>query len=250
MIVNLSKKTAPMAVAGVLAMTLAACGGGGGGAASDTTTAATPVITSFPVQQALAYAYTHGLQSSLTVTGTATNGSTSYSLTGTLAYTLGTVANATFNGAAVQQATETISGTLSGNGLTRPLSISDVLYVNAQYAPVGSNDTGSYCVAGSSAGYPVAATVGQSGDIASFSCYEDSTLRVLNSTQKITYVTAAGSDSTSLNFLMVSSVFDAAGKPAASTTTTYAISAAGIPKLIRVQMSGADSGVSLSLDAK
>lgn len=241
----LSKKAAPTAL---LAMTLAACGGGGGGSASNPVTP--PVNASFPVQQALGYAYTHGLQSNLTITGTTSNGSTVIPLTGSLNYKLGVAVNATFNGAAALQATETVSGLLNGAGVSQPLTISSQLYVNAQYAPVGSTESGDYCLATSSPGYPATASAGQSGDIASFSCYTDSSRRTLTSTQKITYVTAAGSDSGTLNFQMLSNVADAAGKPAATTTTTYAISAAGIPKLIRVQMTGSESGINVDLDAK
>ncbi len=244
MIVNLSKKTAPMAL---LAMTLAACGGGGTSNAGAT---APPVVASFPVQQALGYAYTHGLQSSLAITGSTSNGSVTYPVTGSLSYTLGIAVNATFNGAAALQSMETLNGTLIVNGASHPLTISGPLYVNAQYAPVGSSESGDYCVASSSAGYPATATAGQSGDIASFNCYTDSSRRTLVSTQKITYVTTAGSDGSSLNFLMLSNVADAAGKPAATTTTTYAISAAGIPKLIRVQMTGTESGINIDIDAK
>ncbi len=240
MIVNSSKKTAPAAL---LAMTLAACGGGGAAVAP-------PVITSFPVQQALGYAYTHGLQSNLTITGSTSNGSTVIPVTGSLTYTLGVAVSATFNGAAALQATETISGSLSAAGMSQPLTISGQLYVNAQYAPVGSTEPDSYCVATSSPGYPVSATAGQSGDIASFSCYTDSSLRTLVNTQKITYVTSAGSDSGSLNFQMVSKVFDASNKAGATTTTTYTVSAAGMPKLSRVQMSGTENGISVDIDAK
>jgi len=246
MTMDLSKSAA---LAGLLAMTLTACGGGGGGTSS-AAPAPAPVATSFPVQQGLAYAFTHGLQATLTVTGSTTNGSVTYPLTGTLTYTLGAVVNATFNGAAVQQATETISGTISGNGTTTPLSTSSQLYVNAQYTPVGSNESGSYCVASSTGGYPATATAGQTGDIATFSCYADSSKRTLLSTQKITYVTTAGSDSNSLNFQMLSNVYDAANKSLGSTGTTYTITAAGVPKLSRIQMTEIVSGISFTIDAK
>lgn len=250
MTMNLSKRTVPLALTGVLALTLAACGGGGGGAASNASVPPAPAAASFPVQQGLAYAFTHGLQSTLTVSGSTTNGSTTYPLTGTLTYTLGAVVNATFNGAAVQQATETLSGTISGNGTTSPLTTSSQLYVNAQYTPVGSNESGAYCVASSTAAYPATATAGQTGDLASFSCYTDSTKRTLTSTQKITYVTTAGSDGNSLDFQMLSNVFDAANKSLGSTGTTYTISAAGIPKLTRIQLTETVGGISFTIDAK
>lgn len=248
MTMDLSKSAT---LAGLLAMTLTACGGGGGGTSSAAPAPApAPVATSFPVQQGLAYAFTHGLQSTLTVTGSTTNGSVTYPLTGTLTYTLGAVVNATFNGAAVQQATETISGTISGNGTTTPLTTSSQLYVNAQYTPIGSNESGSYCVGSSTGGYPATATAGQTGDIATFSCYADSSKRTLVSTQKITYVTTAGSDSNSLNFQMLSNVYDAGNKSLGSTATTYTITAAGVPKLSRIQMTEIVSGISFTIDAK
>jgi hypothetical protein len=249
MIVNLSKKMASMAVAGVLAVTLSACGGGGGGT-SNTTTGATLVTSSFPVQQALAYAFTHGLQSQLTITGTASNAGTVYPVTGTLTYTLGAAVNATFNGATALQSTETINGTISINSMSQPLSISSPLYMNSQYAPIGSNVPGSYCVASGTTGYPATATSGQTGEIASFNCYSDSTKVTLVSTQKITFVTTAGNDSNSLNFQMLSNVYDTANKLQSSATTTYAISTAGIPTLSRVQLSGTASGVTINIDAK
>jgi hypothetical protein len=249
MIVNLSKKAASMAVTGVLAVTLSACGGGGGGT-SATATSATSVTTSFPVQQALAYAFMHGLQSQLTITGTASSAGTTFPVTGTLTYTLGAAVNATFNGAAALQSTETINGTISANGVSQPLSISSPLYVNAQYAPIGSNQPGNYCVASSTTGYPATATSGQTGEIASFNCYSDSTKLVLINTQKISYVTTGGSDGNSLNFQMLNNLYDSANKLQSSAITIYSISTAGVPTLTRVQLSGTESGVTVNLDAK
>lgn len=234
---------------GVLAVTLSACGGGGG-STSNTTNSTTPVATSFPVQQALAYAVTHGLQSQLTITGTASSAGTTYPVTGTLTYTLGAAVNATFNGATALQSTETITGTVSANGQSQPLSISSPLYLNAQYTPIGSNDAGDYCVASSTTGYPATAVSGQTGEIAAFNCYSDSTKQTLINTQKITYVTTAGNDSNSLNFQMLSNVYDTANKPQSSVITTYTISTAGVPTLTRVQMSGTENGVTINLDAK
>lgn len=250
MIVNLSKKTASMAVAGVLAVILSACGGGGGSSTSGTTTDATPVTTSFPVQQALAYAFTHGMQSQLALTGTASSAGTVYPVTGTLTYTVGTAVNATFNGAAGLQSTETISGMLSVNGLSQSLSISTPLYLNAQYTPIGSNEPGNYCVASSTTGYPATSTSGQTGEISTFNCYSDSTKQTLINTQKITYVTTAGNNSVSLNFQMLSNVYDTANKLQSSVNTTYAISTAGVPTLTKVQLSATESGVTVNLEAK
>lgn len=233
-------------MAGLLAASLSACGGGG----ADTAAAATPVASGFPVQQALAYAFTHGLQSTLTITGSTTKGGITYPLSGALTYTLSAAINSTFEGATALQSTETINGTVSANGMSGPLAASTPVFVNAQYAPIGSNDTGNYCVASTMSSYPATATAGQAGDIVAMKCYSDSTKKTLIATEKITYTTTAGSDASNLNFQMISSVFDTSNKLMSSGTTTFSISSAGIPKLVRAQMSQTEDGITTNIDAK
>lgn len=245
---NLSKKTASLAMAPLLAAMLSACGGGSG--SSGTTTPTTPVITSFPVQQALTVAFTHGLQSSLSITGTASSGAISLPVTGTLTYSLSAATNTTFEGGAAQQSTETVSGSLSVSGQTQPLSITDTVYVNAQYAPIGSDNGNSYCVATGSPAYPATASAGQTGDIAALNCYADRSKKILLGTTKISFVATAGSDVNTLNFQMLNNFYDPSNKLLESTSTTYAISAAGVPKITRVQISGSESGFTVNLDAK
>lgn len=245
------KKTAikltPIALAAMLAATLSACGGGG---SSNSSTSPTTVTSSFPVQQALTYAFTHGMQANLSVTGTATSGSTSYPVTGTLSYALGMVSNTTFEGAAAQQATEDLSANISVNGMSQPSSISSKLIVNAQYAPIGALSPDSYCVATGTPAYPATATVGQSGDIVTMNCYADSTKRTLVDVEKLTYVAVAGSDANTLNFQMVTTDYGLTSTPQSSNTVTYAISTAGVPKLVRVQFTEIESGVTVTVDAK
>lgn len=246
---KLTKKMTPVAVAAMLAASLSACGGGGGGS-SGTTVDATPVTTSFPVQQALTYAFTHGMQANLSITGTATSGSTSYPLSGTLSYALGIASNTTFEGAAAMQSNETLSASISVNGITQPLALTDALIVNGQYAPIGSRATDAYCVASGTPTYPATATAGQTGAIATMNCYADSTKHTLVNVQKLTYVTSAGSDANSLNFQMVNTDYGLSSAPQSSYSTTYTISSAGVPKLTRVQATQTESGVTVMLDAK
>ena len=85
-----------------LTTSLVACGGGG----SDG-----PPVTAVPVKQAITYGYTNGMQKTLNVTGTATSGSTSMPITGTLTFTLGKASSTTFNGVPAMQATSTVSPT-------------------------------------------------------------------------------------------------------------------------------------------
>lgn len=246
---NLTKKMTAVAIAAMLAASLSACGGGGGGS-SGTATDATAVTTSFPVQQALAYAFTHGMQANLSITGTAVSGANSYPVSGTLSYALGTASNTTFEGAAAMQSTESLSASVSVNGITQPLSLTDVLIVNGQYAPIGSRASDAYCVASGALNYPATATAGQTGTIGTMNCYADSSKLTLTNIQKLTYVTTAGSDANSLNFQMVNTDYGLTSSPQSSYSTTYSISSAGVPKLTRVQATQTESGVTVTLDAK
>lgn len=244
MMTRLTSKAAPFAMAGLLAASLSACGGGG------STATATPAPANFPVQQALAYAFTHGLQATLNITGSANNGTVVYPLSGSLTYTLSAATSVTFEGAAAFQSIEAVSGTLSANGISQPLAVSTPLLVNAQYAPIGSDEAGNYCVASTTSAYPATASAGQAGDIVAMNCYTDRTKNTLTSTEKITYSTAAGSDANSLDFQMISSVYDLSSKLLSTGTTTYSISSAGIPKLTRVQISQTEDGIATNVDAK
>lgn len=238
----------PVVLGATLAAILSACGGGGGG--SNTTYDTTPATTSFPVQQALTYAFTHGLQATLAISGNATQGTTSYALSGTLSYSLGIATSTTFEGATVSQSAETLAATISANGISQPLNVSDTVFLNAQYVPVGSRSPTSYCVAAATANYPANASAGQSGDIVTMNCYADSTKRTLVDIEKLSYVTTAGSEANTLNFQLVTTDYGLTNTPVSSNTVTYTISANGVPKLTRVQLTGTESGISINLDAK
>lgn len=244
-----TKNMTPCAVAAMLAASLSACGGGGGGSPG-TTTDATPVTTSFPIQQALAYAFTHGMQANLSITGTVTNGASSTPISGTLSYGLGIASNTTFEGAVAMQSTESLSATMSGNGTTQPISTTGALMLNAQYAPIGERSSDDYCVATGTPSYPATATAGQTGAVATFNCYADSSKRTLINVQKLTYVTTPGSDANSLNFQIVTTDYGLTTTPQSSYSTTYTISSAGVPKLTRVQLTMIDNGTTATLDAK
>lgn len=245
--VTATNKFTRLALATTLATTLAACGGGGGAGGSSSGTI--PVASGFPVQQALSYAFTHGMQANLAITGTASSNGASYPISGNLTYTLSTASSATFEGASVTVATEMVKGNITVNGQSTPLQISDTLYLNGQYAPIASTSPGNYCVANGAASYPATATVGQSGDIVTMNCYTDSTKRNLINVEKVTYITATGSEANSIDFKMVTTDYGLGSTPVSSNSTTYTISAAGIPKLTRLQAAQTDSGVTVTFEA-
>ena len=243
---KLTNTFAPLVLISTLAAGLSACGGGG----SSGSVNATPGPASFPVQQAMAYAFTHGMQATLTISGTTSNGSISYPVTGTLTYALGIASNATFEGAAALQANETLNATISANGTSQPLAVNGAMFLNQQYVPVGEKTSDSYCVATTSPNFPATASAGRSGDIATLNCYADSSKLNLINVEKLSYVAAAASDGSSLDLQLVTTDYGLSSTPQSTNSVTYTISASGVPKLTRVQISGTESGYTVTLDAK
>lgn len=226
-----------------MALALAGCGGGGGDSSPAQST------TQFPVQQALQYAYAHGLQQTLNVTGTASSGGSVLPVTGSLTFTLGVATATTFNGASALASASTVSGALSLNGQSLPLYSTGTDYLSTQYQPVGESSTGHYCVAASAGAYPATATAGMTGQVVTFDCYTDSTRSSKIGTQATSYVTTAG-DNNTLNVQFIQNIYDTSNKLTATGSTTYAVTAAGLPTLVQFVMGMTDSGVTLSLTAQ
>ena len=229
-----------LAMLAIATFTFAGCGGGGSSGSSE------PTATTYPALAAMESAYTNGMQTTLNVTGTANNGTTSYPVTGALTFTLGKVTNSTFNGSSALQSTGSITGSLTLNGQNVPFNSSSLGYLNAQYVPIGSSTTGSYCVSTAIGSYPANATAGQTGELTTFACYTDSTKSVSTGGQKQSYVTTAGSAFNTLDIKVLSSIYDSSNKVTASGSTTYTITSTGAPKLSRFEFIATTNGVTLS----
>lgn len=221
---------------------LVGCGGGGGDAP--------PPVTSFPVQDALTYAYTNGLQNTLNVTGNATDGFDTYPITGTLTFTLGAATSITFNGTAALQTTETVSGFLTIEGLSTPMNTFATSYLNLSYEPLAYSSTGSYCEAASPVVYPETASVGQSGDLGVFTCYTDSTKAVLTGSETETYLATAGSTYNTLDMTITTKIYGPLANPLESGSVTYTITGGGIPSLTRFVMSTTVEGITIDIIAQ
>ena len=225
-----------------LSIFLASCGGGGGGS-----TPSQPAVTTYPVQQAIAYAYTHGLQQTLNITGTATNGTTPMPITGSLTLTVSAVSNTTFNNAPAYYSVSTISGSLYLNNQSLPLNITSAEILNTAYVPIGSNSTDSYCIANSTDSFPVAASAGQTGTLTSVSCYSDSSKLMHVGNKFLSYVTMPGSNG-NLNIQLISNSKDASGKLISSESDTYSITPNGILTLIQISVMASVSGITMTLN--
>jgi hypothetical protein len=152
-----------------LLATLAACGGGGGGGGSSTPT--TPSTTTFPIAAAFNNIIINGFQASLTITGKASGISVSGS--GTITYA--PAAAATFEGQAAQAQTQTFAGTVSGNGNTVPITVSDTVYYDSNYNELGDVDSDEYSVTTAWHPLPTAAHVNDAGEVDAITSYSDQT---------------------------------------------------------------------------
>jgi hypothetical protein len=178
---------------------LSSCGGGGD--------SPPPPPASVPLSQAVKNLQTNGLQKTLAVSGTVSNGTQTVNVVGTLLWSVsGFKTSTTFEGQSALSSTETLNGTLTGNGQTIPLASTQQSFVTASYAPLGYSAPSSYCVATSTTPLPVAASVGTTGTYAIYTCYSDSTKATQTGTQTISYNVSAGTTSTNLTATLIVSV--------------------------------------------
>ena len=228
---------------------LAACGGGGGSAGTGNT--ALPAAGSFPVQTALTYAFTHGLQKNFNVTGAAASGSNTLPITGSLTFSSGTAIGTTFNGATAQQVTQTLTGSLSIAGQSVPLSSTSDVLLNASYAELGSTGSGAgsndYCVVTSGGAFPATVSAGQTGSISTYACYTDSGKTAPTGSVTETYVARAGSAANTLDLQIIDTVYDTSNKQVDTQSTTYNVTSAGVPSVTQVNVEGTQNGVTVTI---
>lgn len=225
-----------------VALDLAGCGGGGDGASTPSN------VTSFPVQQAVEYAYTHGLRQTFGVTGTASNGSTVFPVSGAVDYVLSAATSTTLNGAPALRSNSTVTGSLSVNSQTVPLNSTTVTYLDSKYRAMINTDgsNGSYCVATTTTSYPTNATPGMSGELGSFNCYTDSTQSTSAGTETINYTTSTGVNNT-LNLQVIENWYGTSHQLIATGQVIYAVTTAGVPTIEQVSMSMAQNGLTLNI---
>lgn len=168
---------------------MTACGGGGGGGSSG------PVASTdtFPLTTILA----NSLQSSsnsFTVSGT----SSGTAITGSGSATRGSLSAGTFEGAAAQQRTTTVTGSITANGTTVPLNSSSVSWVDSNNVPLGESGGTDYIVVTGTPTIPATVRVNDTGTLYTANRYSNSTKSVLRGTLTVTYVVEADTASTAL----------------------------------------------------
>ena len=213
-----------VAVLVIIASLMAGCGGGGGGGGG----IALPT-TSIPVQMAIKDLYTVGYQKSGTVTGTATNASNnSYPVSGTFTTSASPNGSTQFNGQTANELTVTLSETLQFNGQTSTASQNAQSFLSADYTrPLGSISPGQYCVVTTTNPYPVTLALGQSGNLATSSCYTDATMKTAIGTNQTSYLVIPGISANTLILGIINSTKDTSGNFIGQSTANYTVDTSG-----------------------
>ena len=216
--------TAFVAVAGIFAIALTACGGGGGSAAP-------PPATTYDLQTGISNLVSQGLTSNVALSGTVIASGQSVSFTGTGTFTLTPSVAATFNNSAAASQTQTLSGTITANGQTVTLPTASVVdyYASGTDAFLGETGSSEYDVAQTPFTYPTMVVGGSAGTLGTISRYSDSTMSVPLGTTEVTYaVTAPVDPGSPVLVKLTNQIKDALGSVTETDVTSYDLSSAGI----------------------
>ena len=182
------KESLQAGIAAALALTLVACGGGGSSGGTTTTGGS----QSFNMQAGIANMVAHGLSFNVSLSGTVTVNGTSTSVTGSGMYTLAAGVSTTFDGTAAMSQLQTLSGTVTADGQSLPVSQSVTEYYATSSSDfLGETATGEYDVAQAPFQYPTSIEGTSSGTLGTVLRYTDSTMSVSQGTAQTTYATTA-----------------------------------------------------------
>jgi hypothetical protein len=169
---------------------LAACGGGGGGDAP----APAPSL-SVPLATAVANFVNRTQSSPVTVNGSITSGGQTFTLGGSGTLSEST-SSSTFEGQAALRKNSTMTGTLTANGQSAPMSDTSQMYFDTNYRPLGDTSDTSYCVVTSATPIPVTAKAGDNGPWYTETCYTNGSKSVSAGTGSISYAVEPDTAST------------------------------------------------------
>ncbi|WP_133176083.1 hypothetical protein [Limnohabitans sp. Rim28] len=200
-----------------LVLALSACGGG----SNPTNTGATTSTETFQFRTAFVNYVKETRSLPFTVTGT----SSGYSVTGSGTATQGALTSASFESQAAQQKTTTVTGSMTVNGVTVPLSSSGTAYVDSNYNPLGTVGD-DYAVVTNGTTIPTTAKVNDTGILYSTILYSSSTKAVKRGTETVTYALEPDTASTALLKIIVTER-DANNTQSSITTITFRITTAG-----------------------
>ena len=143
-------------------------------------------------------------------------------VTGTVQFAVSGFHTATvFNGREALSRTTTINGTLNANGQTIPIAFERQSFVTNDYAPLGSQAAGQYCVVTSWTQLPASIDFGATAPYNKSACYTDSTMATPIGNGTIGYYTDYGTGSFDFAVLQAESLDWADYLQRASEGITY-----------------------------
>ncbi len=168
---------------------LAACGGGGGGG----TPASVASTQTFDLRAAYVALFTTPSTDQFTINGTIEG----VRVTGSGTATYGSVSSGTFEGVESLQRSQTISGTLSVNGQSIPLTLTTTDWTDSNYVPRGSTGE-NYEVVDSTTTIPTTARVNDTGVLFTATTYPDSRKQFRAGTVVASYVVDPETETTAI----------------------------------------------------
>lgn len=207
------KNTIKLILATASVAMLAACGGGGGGG----TPAPVASTQTFDLRAAYVALYTTPSSNQFTISGTIEG----TSVTGSGTATAGSVSSGTFEGLASLQRSQTISGTLSGNGQTIPLTVTSTDWTDSNYVPRGSTGD-EYEVVSGTPTIPTTARVSDTGMLFTAITYPDSRKLYRTGTVDVSYVVEADTETTA-NVKLIRTYRDTGSTITDISTATFRI---------------------------
>jgi hypothetical protein len=172
----------------------------------------------------------HGLTSNVTLSGTVMSSGTSVPFTGTGTYTLAAGVSVTFNGTAASGQTETISGTVTVEGVNEPISTTATdYYATSNSAFLGEQNQSEYDVAQAPFEFPTSVSGGSGGALGTLLRYTDQTMSVSRGTVQVTYQIMAPVDPGSpIGIVLTSKAYDTQNALEETDVTHYTMSSANV----------------------
>ncbi len=215
----------------VFALCFAGCGGGGGGDSSGSS-GATQTL-SVPLLTAVANLVNNGIVVKFSISGSSGNAA----VTGSGTLTDAPAVSATLNGAAVLKTTETVTGTVTVNGNSAPLSTSRIIYRNSSSFAEVVDDEGNPFIVFGSYSYPEFVKAGDAATLATGTIFSDNTQSTKTGTVILSYAVATDA-ANSLLVTFIDSDFDNSNNKTAEGQTTFRVDTSGNISFVSLKATG------------
>ncbi|KWR91861.1 hypothetical protein [Cupriavidus sp. IDO] len=215
----------------VFTMLLGACGGGGDGGSSSNSASTQSV--SVPLQTAVANEVNNGITVNFSISGTVSG----VPVTGSGTLKDDKPVAATFNGAAALKTTETVSGTITVNGVSAPFSVTTIIFRNPATFAEFSEDLGDQVVDFPDYTYPATVKAGDSATLVTGTAFSSSARTTKIGTVTRSYSVAADT-STSLLVTFTETDFDNNSVKTADAQTTFRVDTMGNIQFVSEKVTG------------